>query len=134
MSVIHSTGRPESKLVKISKVGAGYVYRKGCDYRCRECINWLSDIERCFLLGKNDKVPANAYCILWAKGTRPGDDHDWDDKPQGCYTPEEVGLDSLENGTLCSRCQHFSGDDACEIVEGKIDSGACCDNQSPKLK
>jgi hypothetical protein len=124
----HETARP--KFVKITKVGAGYVHRAGSDYRCSECIHFLSDIKRCFLLGSDDVIAPEGYCIEWAKGARPADDHDWDDKPQGCYSKAEVGYGTKKNGTLCERCKHFDAG-YCEIVEGRIEPGGCCNSQSP---
>jgi len=114
---------------KITKVGAGYVYREGSNYRCRECVHFMADKERCFLLGPAARVGENWYCIMWAQGKTPFISlRDWAES----YRPSEVGLGNLKNGTQCRRCEHFNGSHSCEIVEGSIDPGGCCDSQTPK--
>ena len=121
-----ATHKPE-QYVRISKVGAGYVYRKGTEYRCKDCWKYLPKFERCQELSDSAVVKPNGYCILWSEG-KPDNDG-W---VSGAYTPAEVGYGEKTNGTLCRRCEHFDGASKCELVEGVILPGACCDNQEPK--
>jgi hypothetical protein len=111
---------------KISKVGAGYVERRGSDYRCRECWLFIPGKQRCATLGQADVVRPNGYCIYWEKGTPQAGL-----KPMGSYTKLEAGYGELPNGTLCRRCEHFDGRSACSIVAGTIAAGGCCNNQEP---
>ena len=122
-----ATHKPE-QYVRISKVGAGYVYRKGTEYRCKDCWKYRPGDERCMELGAGDVVRPNGYCILWSKGEPTVGEMD----EIGAYTPAEVGYGEKANGTLCRRCEHFDGASKCELVEGVILPGACCDNQEPK--
>lgn len=113
-------------LVQISKVGAGYVYRKGTDYRCADCWKFIAQIQRCAELGPRDVVRKNGYCTLWASGETK---HFL--PTHGSYSPEQVAYGEDPRGTKCGRCVHFDGLDACEIVKGRIDKDACCNNQEP---
>lgn len=89
----------------------------------------MADRDRCFLLGPSVRVGPSYYCIMWAKGEAPFISlKDW----AAAYTPSEVGLGNLKNGTLCRRCEHYKKLGECEIVAGVIDPGGCCDNQEPR--
>jgi hypothetical protein len=111
---------------KISKVGAGYVFRPGTEYRCKDCWKFIPGSEQCAEIASIREIKPGGYCILWSKG-EPRHQQVF-----GNYTVEEVGYGELPNGTLCRRCEHFDGAHSCEIVEGEIKHGACCDNQQPK--
>jgi hypothetical protein len=117
--------RPD--FVHISKVGAGYVYRKDTDYRCADCWKFIPQTERCVEFGPGKRVLATGYCINWSPGERvhflP---------PMGSYQSAQLGYGEDPRGTKCGRCKHFDGLDACEIVEGRIDRDACCNNQEPR--
>lgn len=119
--------RPDEQYVHISKVGAGYVYRKGTDYRCKDCWKFIDQLEKCAELGFRDTVKPQGYCTLWSNGKTT-----YYKPTMDAYTKEQVGYGELANGTKCGRCKHFDGRDSCEIVEGKIDKDACCNNQEPR--
>lgn len=112
---------------KVTKVGAGYVYVKGTDYRCGDCWKFIKSTQQCAELASSDTVKSNGTCILWSYGaSKPGM------KPTGAYTKAEVGYTENPNGTLCRRCEYFNGADACQKVEGAINPHACCSNQEPR--
>ena len=121
-----ATHKPE-QYVRISKVGAGYVYRKGTEYRCKDCWKYIKETGECGELAPDQHVKPNGYCILWSQGGNAQNFY-----THGDYTPAEVGYGEKTNGTLCRRCEHFDGASKCELVEGVILPGACCDNQEPK--
>lgn len=118
--------RPSEQYVQISKVGAGYVYRKGTDYRCKDCWKFMPMRQRCAEMSLIDVVLKNGYCTMWSEGPAHSG------SMYGSYTKEQVGYGEDPKGTKCGRCKHFDGRDACEIVQGKIDKDACCNNQEPK--
>lgn len=129
MTEARSHIKSREQYVQISKIGAGYVYRAGTDYRCKDCWKFIAKTGECSEIEPSKEIKPEGYCILWSEG-----------KPayaaglhSGNYTPEEVGYGEDPNGTLCRRCKHFDGSSRCEIVKGEIKFGACCDNQEPKL-
>ena len=115
---------------KITKVGAGYVYREGAEYRCDECWKFIPSRGKCAEIRSMRIIRPNGYCIQWSKG-KPGRVSE----VYGDYAPEEVGYGEKPEGTLCRRCDHFDGTNRCEVVgknDPEIKPGACCDNQEPK--
>lgn len=126
-AIEHSVNPDRGELVKISKVGAGYVHVPRTEYRCRDCWKFLPKLHRCAEITTGERIESHGYCILWSKG---GPDPGLN--VRGHYTAAEVGYGTLVAGTLCRRCTHFNGKDACEIVRGRIDPQGCCDNQEPR--
>ena len=112
--------------VQITKVGAGYVYRKGTDYRCADCWMFEPSELSCAQFSPLRTVRPNGYCTAWSEGPSRHA------RNTSAYEPAQLGYGELPNGTKCGRCKHFNGRDACEIVQGKIDKDACCNNQEPK--
>ena len=122
--------------VKVTKIGAGYVFIKGAEYRCRDCWKLCQNKTRCAEMRTWDPVKPNGYCILWAHGTPRSDLI-----PTGAYTPEELGYGEEPNGTKCYKCQYFDQKwrKSCERVDeksrgdtpGLIHPHACCGNQEP---
>lgn len=130
-----ATHKP-GEYVKISKVGAGYVYVPRADYRCRECWKYVPNHEHgncmeisgnCMEIRSGVVIKPEGYCILWSKGDPFGAD-----PGSGPYRAEQVGYGESRNGTTCARCKHFDGTSRCEIVEGTVAPGGCCNNQEPK--
>lgn len=126
----------EAPSKKISKVSVGYIHRRGSDYRCRECLLFIPDSERCFIHGPGIEIKSNGYCIYWVKGQPfPGL------TPKGSVSKKESGYGEDPNGTTCQKCEYFLSDKAdCQVVDkdsdgddpGSIHPDACCANQDPK--
>lgn len=134
ITVLHDTGRipnenQQVSLIKISKVGAGYIEQEGTDFRCRDCWKFIPASRQCAEMRVDDRVKPNGYCTMWAYGSPQSGL-----RPSGAYTPEEIGYGELKNGTKCERCTHYEGDGKCEIVDGVIeDEIGCCANQKPEV-
>lgn len=123
---------------KIAKVSVGYIHRTGVDYRCKECLLFIPDSERCFIHGVGAVIKPNGYCAYWVKGQPfPGL------TPKGSVSKLESGYGEDPNGTTCQKCEYFSSEkNDCQVVDkdssgddpGEISPMACCGNQSPKDK
>lgn len=120
---------------KIGRVEAGYLYIQGTDYRCSDCWCFIpgkagSD-GLCQQFSKDDIVSPHGYCNMFAYGNPVANAI-----PRKAYTPDEVGYGEDSRGTKCVRCRHFmstgsSGAGVCEVVEGSVKTGACCNSQEP---
>ena len=134
LKFIKTGGEAEGE--KIAKVSVGYIHRRGSDYRCKGCVMFIPDIERCLIHGEDQIIRAIGYCVYWAKGKPfPGL------KPMGSVSKLESGYGEDPNGTTCAKCEYFlEATSDCQKVDrnspgddpGRIDPGACCGNQDPK--
>lgn len=122
---------------KVTKVGAGYVHHAGSDYRCRECWKFIPATNQCAEFRSQDTAKPHGTCTYWAFGKPVAGL-----KPSGAFTPAELGYTEDPNGTKCIRCKYFDSKGYCQKVDesspgddpGKITPGACCANQTPKVR
>jgi hypothetical protein len=105
--------------------------------QCSTCRMFLPDKERCAILGPSVHVPAEASCGFYIHG-EPNDDQDC----EVVVKPTEAGL--VRREVRCENCASFD-DGKCKLYETlneikpeifdldeNVDSGACCNGQTPK--
>ncbi len=99
--------------------------------RCDRCVMWVSDINRCNILGPHVEVKPNMICCLYVYGT-PTDSHET--QLRTLVTPEEVGLG--QGDTSCGNCRYGDGAETCQhpaLESFPIDNeGGCCNAWTPK--
>ena len=127
---------PEWPDVRVTKIGAGYVFVLDTYYRCRDCWKYLPRSFQCAEMRGVYNIQPHGYCIYWAYG-EPAE------QPiMGCFTPEELGYGEDPHGTGCHRCIFFDLESQrrCARVDenssgdtpGMIHPEACCAHQEPR--
>lgn len=121
----------EEQEEKCTKQGTLYIHKLGTDYQCKDCLHFLPDIQRCYLMGGQDVVKPYGTCGYWTEGPP----NPFVLPPTEKLTKLEAGYEERAAGFSCKRCKHFSSTKLdCEVVDknspgddaGMIHPNACC--------
>lgn len=110
-----------------------YMHEVDTDYQCKDCILFISDIERCEIHAREVHISPTGGCGLFARG-KPRTSFTAH-TPSGSVTPLQSGYIEHKVGFTCARCEYFlSSREDCQKVDpesagddpGAIKPGACC--------
>lgn len=116
----------QARIVSTKLTPAQVLYMEdGGAKRCDRCIMWVSDVNRCTILGPTVEVKANMICGLYVYGT-PTTSERADIVAH--VEPQEVGLGWGD--TSCGNCRYGDGASNCGhpgLQPFPIDNqGGCC--------